>query len=129
MSSSQSDHSGDQRHSPTSDDPAMPMAMLHGRHQPGTKAHLVSYEQTLEMYRQNAKKSNDPHVQLEFAKYLIEIAQSIPLDDPDPSTRRAYDTLVAEGVKWMKRLAGGGMGKSAYAEAQFLLYAPSIFSY
>ena len=44
----------------------VPMTSLGGQPMP--------YGQSLELYRQNAKKSNDPHVQLEFAKYLIAMA-------------------------------------------------------
>lgn len=44
----------------------LPMTSLGGQPMP--------FGQSLEMYRQNAKRSNDPHVQLEFAKYLISTA-------------------------------------------------------
>jgi hypothetical protein len=63
-----------------------------------SQATQLSYEATLELYRQNAKKSNDPQTQLEFAKYLIQIAESIPIDPSDPKTKKAHDALLAEGI-------------------------------
>ncbi|OUM64129.1 hypothetical protein PIROE2DRAFT_20569, partial [Piromyces sp. E2] len=56
----------DTKSKPDSYDGKLPMTSLGGQPMP--------YGQSLEMYRQNAKKSNDPHVQLEFAKYLIAMA-------------------------------------------------------
>jgi TPR repeat protein len=81
----------------------------------------MAYEETLELYRQNAKKSNDPYTQLEFAKYLIQIAESIQI--VDKQSKKARDSLMSEGIKWVKKLSstGLGLGKPAYAEAQFFL--------
>jgi TPR repeat protein len=94
----------------------LPMTSLGGQPMP--------YGQSLEMYRQNAKKSNDPHVQLEFAKYLIAMADAALDSDPDQKVaRRNQEILYNEGLKWIKKLAnqGGGLGKTPYAEAQFFL--------
>jgi len=94
----------------------LPMTSLGGQPMP--------YGQSLEMYRQNAKKSNDPHVQLEFAKYLIAMADAALDSDPDHKVaRRNQEILYNEGLKWIKKLAsqGGGLGKTPYAEAQFFL--------
>jgi TPR repeat protein len=95
----------------------------YGQHKPGNLASLLSYEDTLEMYRLNAKKSNDPTTQLDFAKYLIQIAESIQVPPNDKAARKARDALLAEGIKWVKRLSSSGLslGKPAYAEAQFFL--------
>eukprot|EP00158_Paraphelidium_tribonemae_P008272 Partr_v1_DN28535_c0_g1_i2_m73177 len=120
------------RQPPSPHSNARPDQLLHQRTATSMSAGLkqsqatqLSYEATLELYRQNAKKTNDPHTQLEFAKYLIQLAESIPLaDDPsDKATRKARDSLLNEGMKWIKRLAsnGLGLGKPAYAEAQFFL--------
>lgn len=94
----------------------LPMTSLGGQPMP--------YGQSLEMYRQNAKKSNDPHVQLEFAKYLIAMADAALDSDPDQKVaHRNQEILYNEGLKWIKKLAnqGGGLGKTPYAEAQFFL--------
>ncbi|ORX92101.1 HCP-like protein [Basidiobolus meristosporus CBS 931.73] len=76
---------------------------------------------TLEQYRVNAKKSNDPSIQFDFAKYLIETASN--LEASDKSAEKTKKTLMAEALKWIKRLAtqGMGIGRPAYPEAQFFL--------
>lgn len=90
-----------------------PSFSKHGEHnqhlKPGTGASLLSYQQTLEMYRQNAKKTDNMSVQFEFAKYLIDVANE--LDDP-----RTKESLLDEGFKWLKKLSMTG-----YPEAQFYL--------
>jgi TPR repeat protein len=81
----------------------------------------------LETYRQNAKKSQDPEIQLDFAKYLLETAALVlqnPDNDIDPVTaRKMHNSLINEALKWIKRLSsqGIGLGKGAYPEAQFFL--------
>ncbi|KAI3648891.1 hypothetical protein MP228_006745 [Amoeboaphelidium protococcarum] len=104
----------------------------YGRHQPGDLASLVSYEQTLQMYRENAKKSQDVQTQLDFAKYLIQISESIQVMPGDKLMSKKRDSLMQEGIKWIKKLAnnGLGLGKPAFAEAQFFLaecYGNGIF--
>lgn len=92
---------------------------------PSVTASVLSYEKTLELYRLNAKKSNDPNVQMEFARYLIQIAESIQQQGAamDKQARKARTALMNEGVKWIKRLAstGLGVGKPAYPDAQMYL--------
>ncbi|ORY00686.1 HCP-like protein [Basidiobolus meristosporus CBS 931.73] len=76
---------------------------------------------TLEQYRTNAKKSNDPKIQFDFAKYLLDTASNLePTDRPTEKTQKA---LITEALKWIKRLAtqGMGIGRAAYPEAQFFL--------
>ena len=41
----------------------------------GANASLLSHKQTLEMYRTNAKKTNDPQIQYEFAIFMVSAAQ------------------------------------------------------
>ncbi|EPS38404.1 hypothetical protein H072_7863 [Dactylellina haptotyla CBS 200.50] len=43
----------------------------------GKDASLLSHEKTIELYRQNAMKTNDPSIQYEFAVFLISAAQSL----------------------------------------------------
>lgn len=43
----------------------------------GTNASLLSNKQTMEMYRTNAKKTNDPSIQYEFAVFMISAAQEV----------------------------------------------------
>ncbi|KAI9680190.1 MAG: hypothetical protein M1829_001427 [Trizodia sp. TS-e1964] len=41
----------------------------------GSNASLLTHKQTLEMYKQNVKKTNDPMVQYEFAVFMVGAAQ------------------------------------------------------
>ncbi|KAJ3195371.1 hypothetical protein HK101_000413 [Irineochytrium annulatum] len=81
---------------------------------------MNSYGESLEMYRQNAKRSTDPAVQLDFAKFLIAVAEGIT--DPDPrKAKKNQENLHTEALKWIKRLAQGGNRQTAYPEAMFFL--------
>ncbi|KAI9818973.1 MAG: hypothetical protein M1832_004141 [Thelocarpon impressellum] len=48
----------------------------------GSNASLLSHKQTLEMYRMNAKKTNDPSIQYEFAVFMITAAQELAAAGP-----------------------------------------------
>lgn len=72
--------------------------------------------------RQNAKRSADPECQLQFAKHLIIAADELIGSDPDPrKVKRNQDLLHQESLKWIKKLASSGSGRSAYPEAMFFL--------
>ncbi|KAF9569957.1 hypothetical protein EC968_002399 [Mortierella alpina] len=80
--------------------------------------------EVLDDMRQRARNSNDPAAQLEYAKALIEAAVTFGNDDPDPKRQKKNkEALFLEGLKIIKRLAtsGVGIGKPAYADAQFFL--------
>ncbi|TPX51717.1 hypothetical protein SeLEV6574_g00095 [Synchytrium endobioticum] len=73
----------------------------------------------LEIYREFAKHS-DPRTQLDYAKYLIYVAEDPDYADPNPKVaRKTQDSLYQEALKWIKKLANSG--KSSYPEAQFFL--------
>ncbi|KAJ2607981.1 hypothetical protein EV177_005221 [Coemansia sp. RSA 1804] len=80
---------------------------------------------SLEAYRVSIKRSNDPEAQLEFAKYVLEHAQGIADQERNKKlSSKRYEILVAEGFRWVKKLAGGGITvhrTSTAAEAQFFL--------
>ncbi|KAI9503600.1 HCP-like protein [Coemansia spiralis] len=80
---------------------------------------------SLEAYRTSIKRSNDPAAQLEFAKYVLEHAQGIADQEHTPKqVSRRYEMLTTEGLKWVKKLAGGGITvhrTSIAAEAQYFL--------
>jgi TPR repeat protein len=77
--------------------------------------------ETLEQYRENAKKSSDPAYQFQFAKHLISIAQELKPDaENGPKIiRKRQELLSQEAIRWIKKLTT--QGKSAYPEAQFFL--------
>lgn len=111
----------------------------------GNNASLLSTQKTLEMYRQNVKKTNDPSIQYSFAVFLISTAQEQGLDVTDPKGRknspqplRDHDSpiieasvtspyeLVREARQILQRLASSG-----YPFAQYYLadgYASGLFS-
>ncbi|KAE8197723.1 hypothetical protein A4X06_0g3060 [Tilletia controversa] len=53
------------------------MLLDHRHLQPGKQAALLSHEKTLELYRLNAKKTNDPNLMYEFAVFMIDAAKSM----------------------------------------------------
>ncbi|KAK4250837.1 hypothetical protein C7999DRAFT_11453 [Corynascus novoguineensis] len=104
----------------------------------GNNASLLSTEKTLEMYRQNVKKTNDFSILYSFAVFLISTAQEQGLDPQDfkkakspkpasgtPPQSSPYD-LVREARAILQKLANNG-----YPFAQYYLadgYASGLFS-
>ncbi|KAJ2492726.1 hypothetical protein IWW37_001172 [Coemansia sp. RSA 2050] len=89
---------------------------------------------SLEAYRASIRRSSDPAAQLEFAKYILEHARGMA--DQENSGKAAaarYEMLTSEGIKWVKKLAGGGITvhrSNIAAEAQFFLgsvYSQGIY--
>ncbi|GJN93090.1 hypothetical protein Rhopal_006135-T1 [Rhodotorula paludigena] len=80
---------------------------------------------SVDEYRQRIKADPDPEAQFNFAKYLIEAAKKInsSATADEKSAKKYRDALLAESLKLIKRLAtqGSGLGKPAYADAQFFL--------
>lgn len=81
----------------------------HSHLKPGHKASLLSHSQTLELYRQNAKKTNDPDLQFEFAAFMVEASRA--MTDEDAKKR---DELVKEGLALLRKLADRGHADSQY---------------
>lgn len=92
----------------------------HSHLKPGSNASLLSYAQTINMYRENAKKTNSPDIQCDFAIFMVEAAKPIPEDD---STRAEY---LAEAEKLLKQLAARGHAESQYYLGN--LYASGLLS-
>lgn len=108
----------------------------------GNNASLLSTQKTLDMYRQNVKKTNDLSIQYSFAVFLISNAQEQGLDFTDPKGKRnsskpqgdgespgpegsPYE-LVKEARQILQKLASAG-----YPFAQYYLadgYASGLFS-
>ena len=92
----------------------------HSHLKPGAQASLLSYNQTINMYRENAKKTNSPDIQCDFAIFMVEAAKPIQDDD---NTRWEY---LAEAEKLLKQLAGRGHAESQYYLGN--LYASGLLS-
>lgn len=60
----------------------------HLRSAVGDSASLLSTRKTLEMYRANVKKTNDPTLQYEFAVFMINAAQELPTSETDGDAQR-----------------------------------------
>ncbi|KAL1925370.1 uncharacterized protein VTP21DRAFT_253 [Calcarisporiella thermophila] len=83
--------------------------LSHSHLKPGHNASLLSYSQTLELYRQNARKTNDPNLQFDFSVFLVEASRQTEDD-----TQR--QELMDEATKLLRQLSGKG-----HADAQFYL--------
>ncbi|KAI8148886.1 hypothetical protein BJV82DRAFT_589977 [Fennellomyces sp. T-0311] len=53
----------------------------HSHLKPGTNAELLSYTKTINMYRENAKKTNNLEIQCDFAMFLVEAAKRIEVKE------------------------------------------------
>lgn len=58
----------------------------------GKSASLLSHAKTLELYRANAKKANDPDVTFEFATLMLSVAED--LEGVDESTEAMVDSAL-----------------------------------
>ncbi|KAI0200335.1 HCP-like protein [Astrocystis sublimbata] len=110
------------------------------RNNVGNNASLLSTQKTLDMYRQNVKKTNDFSIQYSFAVFLISTAQEQGLDFDEPVRKKSNSKhdmqkggdesssteLVREAKSILSRLANGG-----YPFAQYYLadgYASGLFN-
>lgn len=111
----------------------------------GSNASLLSSQKTLEMYRQNVKKTNDLSIQYSFAVFLISAAQEMGLTfDEPPKQQKAspakgdrdspYSAPAASSPQELLREARTILQKlsnSGYPFAQYYLadgYASGLFS-
>ncbi|KAI9639039.1 uncharacterized protein MKK02DRAFT_21775 [Dioszegia hungarica] len=102
---------------------------------PGKSASLLTHDRTLELYRENAKKTNDPELMFEFSVFMIDAAKSMVPDGaetapPSPTVPGApvaprvnpnvllekRDELYREATGLLKKLADKG-----YPDAQYFL--------
>ncbi|CAI5758261.1 unnamed protein product [Candida verbasci] len=95
-------------------------------------SNLIPRIKTLELYRKNARKSNDPKVLFQYAQYLLQTALVIgessastsPQLSPKNSKNKSPDNesdglkkaLLKEALHYLKKLSDKG-----YVEAQYLL--------
>lgn len=115
------------------------------RHAVGSNASLLSSQKTLEMYRQNVRKTNDLSIQYSFAVFLISTAQEQGLDvtaetKKKPSPRSGHSPngsfssgaeadphdLLREARAILQKLSNAG-----YPFAQYYLadgYASGLFN-
>ena len=93
----------------------------HSHLRPGKQAALLSHERTLELYRANAKKTQDPDLQFEFAVFMIDASKTLPIPVSTPGNvmevEKAMDKreeLIREATSLLKRNADRGHMPSQY---------------
>lgn len=82
------------------------LIMNHDHLKPGDNAELLSYNKTINMYRENAKRTNDPTIQCDLAMFLYESSKK-----SNPEEKKV---LVNDAVKILKTLALRGHAESQY---------------
>lgn len=65
---------------------------------------LTENDSMMDVYRQNARKTNDPKVQLEFAKFLLESSRNLSNPNSPTYDPEACSKLEKEGIFWIRRL-------------------------
>ncbi|KAI9698511.1 MAG: hypothetical protein M1836_004092 [Candelina mexicana] len=110
------------------------MDNMHLRTAVGNNASLLSTKQTMEMYRANVKKTNDPTIQYEFALFMINAAQEAgqgelgrdPQAGEGSTSAVAQVELIREARQILQRLSD-----RSYPFAQYYLgdgYASGLFN-
>jgi uncharacterized protein len=102
--------------------PSAPGPILdHSHLRPGKQAALLSHERTLELYRANAKKTQDPDLQFEFAVFMIDASKTMPIPAPTPGNvmevekaLEKREDLIREATSLLKRNADRGHMPSQY---------------
>ena len=104
-----------------SNTPSPPPLLDHSHLRPGNQASLLSYERTLALYRANAKKTNLPAVQYEFAVFMIDAVKGLPIPtlatanqlEIEKVTEKRED-MIREATSLLKKLADRGHPDSQY---------------
>jgi len=100
-----------------------PPILDHSHLRPGKQAALLSHERTLELYRANAKKTQDPELQFEFAAFMIDASKSLPIPALMPNNANIVeiekltdrrDDLLREAISLLRKLADRGHPASQY---------------
>ena len=93
----------------------------HSHLRPGNQAALLSHERTLELYRANAKKTQDPDLQFEFAVFMIDASKTMPIPVETPGNvmevekaKAKREDLIHEAMALLKRLADRGHMPAQY---------------
>ena len=93
----------------------------HSHLRPGKQAALLSHERTLELYRANAKKTQDPDLQFEFAVFMVDASKTLPIPELTPANvievEKAIEKredLIKEATSLLKRNADRGHMPSQY---------------
>ena len=107
--------------------PASSLGAAQLRNAIGNNAAILDQRKTMEMYRQNIKKTNDLAVQYEFAVYTVNMAKETLASNPEsPETHKSYTDMINEARQMLQKLAD-----RSYPFAQYYLgdgYSSGLFS-
>ncbi|ORY79364.1 hypothetical protein BCR35DRAFT_304798 [Leucosporidium creatinivorum] len=108
----------------------LPAPLLDQSHlRPGALASLLSHEKTLDLYRANARKTNDPDIQFEFCTFVMEVVSEVEAareaealasgvargtTEQDLAAKHKEQALISESVALLNKLAQRGHVKSQY---------------
>ena len=103
----------------------------HLRSAVGENASLLSTKKTLEMYRANVKKTNDPTIQYEFAVFMINAAQELATSERDNDSQRQSSPRPTGDLESIHRDSStpGGSQADLLREARQILQKLSDRSY
>ena len=103
----------------------------HLRSAVGDSASLLGTMKTLEMYRANVKKTNDPTLQYEFAVFMINAAQELAVSETDSDSQRQSSPKPPRDYESPHRdnLTPGGSQGGLLREAKQILQKLSDRSY
>ncbi|CAD6585469.1 MAG: hypothetical protein ASARMPRED_002170 [Alectoria sarmentosa] len=103
----------------------------HLRSAVGENASLLSIKKTLEMYRANVKKTNDPTIQYEFAVFMINAAQELATGEGDNGSHRQSSPRPTRDTESPRRDSStpGGSQADLLREARHMLQKLSDRSY
>ncbi|KAI8087351.1 hypothetical protein BDF21DRAFT_335057 [Thamnidium elegans] len=108
-----------QRYGRFASNASLPISIHNHDHlKPGNNAELLSYDKTLTMYLDNAKRTNEPSIQCELATYIYESSKSLPEKEKKP--------YVCEATKILKTLALRGHAESQYYLANIYASKPDF---
>ncbi|KAL0141813.1 hypothetical protein V8B55DRAFT_1492358 [Mucor lusitanicus] len=106
----------------------------HSHLKPGQNASLLSYSKTINMYRENAKKTNNMEIQCDFAIFLVEAAKRLQQKEigqqrqPDEQQQQQQQqhAYLMEAEKLLKQVAVRGHSESQYYLAN--MYAAGLLN-
>ena len=103
----------------------------HLRSAVGDSASLLSTRKTLDMYRANVKKTNDPTLQYEFAVFMINASQELAISETDNDSQRQPSPRPTRDYESPHRdnLTPGGSQGDLLREAKQILQKLSDRSY
>lgn len=102
----------------------------HSHLKPGQNASLLSYSKTINMYRENAKKTNNMEIQCDFAIFLVEAAKRLQQKDNEQidqqQQQQQQHAYLIEAEKLLKQVAMRGHSESQYYLAN--MYAAGLLN-